>query len=363
MPNDFPIQIPWKSPLKWIEPTSFVLNGEIVTIESCIPEPNYTNATTNLQLSGAITVGAIGGSIALVETGVVASAGSTVGGTLSVTGSVIGGLSGGAIAGGITVIAAALGMLQQAKINKQKQRVLKKQHDRINRLNEQSYELAQQQNKINQNLQRVLSSNKIIQNEYKISEVEILLHVVKTGETLTSISKRYNVPLQKLIKFNREKQAIRNPNLIYVGDGIYIPDQAPTKAKQVTNSKENFFEKLNSPPFYYNFGGTYLPLQLTPEFQQKLDEAYGFFEQFIEEVKSASKSIPTITLPDTLIPENWWKDGNYFVALICDYRWLVEYHNGIYRRIRTFLPTKINRIKLGANKICNRTHHRPASKR
>lgn len=48
-----------------------------------------------------------------------------------------------------------------------------------------------------------------------------IMHTVQTGETLFSISQRYNISLQLLIMVNR----IPNPNVIYPGMQILIPLQ------------------------------------------------------------------------------------------------------------------------------------------
>jgi len=43
---------------------------------------------------------------------------------------------------------------------------------------------------------------------------------VKKGDTLWAIAKRYGVSLQELTAANPQ---IKNPNLIYPGDGVKIP--------------------------------------------------------------------------------------------------------------------------------------------
>ncbi|WP_226666046.1 L,D-transpeptidase family protein [Metabacillus litoralis] len=47
-----------------------------------------------------------------------------------------------------------------------------------------------------------------------------MIHIVKSNETLTSISMDYRITISKLISVNN----ISNPNLIYVGQEIIIPN-------------------------------------------------------------------------------------------------------------------------------------------
>lgn len=46
------------------------------------------------------------------------------------------------------------------------------------------------------------------------------IHIVKKGDTLFELSKKYNVPLEKLIEANPQ---IANPNQLNVGDKVKIP--------------------------------------------------------------------------------------------------------------------------------------------
>lgn len=52
------------------------------------------------------------------------------------------------------------------------------------------------------------------------------IHIVKKGETLSAISKRYGVSIDELMNANK---FIKNPNKIYIGDKLTIP----TKTEQV----------------------------------------------------------------------------------------------------------------------------------
>lgn len=48
------------------------------------------------------------------------------------------------------------------------------------------------------------------------------LHIVKKGDTLSAIAKKYNVGLNEVKKVNRNN--VKNPNLIYPGQEIVLPD-------------------------------------------------------------------------------------------------------------------------------------------
>jgi len=48
-------------------------------------------------------------------------------------------------------------------------------------------------------------------------------YIVKSGDTLSKIAKRYGVDLNDLINENRRRGLIEDPNLIYPGQRIYIP--------------------------------------------------------------------------------------------------------------------------------------------
>src|SRR3989344_5501907 len=49
------------------------------------------------------------------------------------------------------------------------------------------------------------------------------LHIVKKGDTLSAIAKKYNIGLNEVKKINRNN--VKNPNLIYPGQEIVVPDE------------------------------------------------------------------------------------------------------------------------------------------
>ncbi|SHJ85302.1 LysM peptidoglycan-binding domain-containing protein [Tepidibacter formicigenes] len=52
-----------------------------------------------------------------------------------------------------------------------------------------------------------------------VSPPDSIIHTVEKGETIASISEKYDVPMMYIIRFNY----LRNPNLIYEGQQLLIP--------------------------------------------------------------------------------------------------------------------------------------------
>ena len=57
-------------------------------------------------------------------------------------------------------------------------------------------------------------------------------HTVQKGETLYSISQRYDVPVKKIAQVN----ALRNPDVIYPGERLYIPGAKPPPKTTVAST-------------------------------------------------------------------------------------------------------------------------------
>lgn len=78
------------------------------------------------------------------------------------------------------------------------------------------------------------------------------IHVVKRGEVLSSIARRYgwksHVPIHEHPKNADFKRRRPDPNLIFPGDEIYIPDEPeePKRATCATGSKHTFQAKLRA---------------------------------------------------------------------------------------------------------------------
>lgn len=74
------------------------------------------------------------------------------------------------------------------------------------------------------------------------------LHTVASGECLSSIAKRYGFPKWQTIydhPSNAEfKKARKNPNLIFPGDQIVIPDKEPKEADAATGKLHSFKVKV-----------------------------------------------------------------------------------------------------------------------
>lgn len=58
-------------------------------------------------------------------------------------------------------------------------------------------------------------------NKSKDSQKEYIEHIVKDGETLGIIAKKYNVTVEKLVELNN----IKNPDLIVVGQKLVVPEK------------------------------------------------------------------------------------------------------------------------------------------
>tara|TARA_Y100001968_G_C19443618_1_gene763991 strand:+ start:1128 stop:2003 length:876 start_codon:yes stop_codon:yes gene_type:complete len=72
-------------------------------------------------------------------------------------------------------------------------------------------------------------------------------HIVKEGETLTSIAKIYQIPIKKLIRINE----INSPNSIKLGTKIFLKEVLIKESEEVTISKplkESIAIKSNSQP-------------------------------------------------------------------------------------------------------------------
>jgi len=61
------------------------------------------------------------------------------------------------------------------------------------------------------------------------SDSSFIMHIVKPGDTLTSIVLMYGVSLKELLKYNH----LSNPNLIFSGDKIVIPKDKKTLKKYI----------------------------------------------------------------------------------------------------------------------------------
>ena len=70
------------------------------------------------------------------------------------------------------------------------------------------------------------------------------IHVVKKGECLSSIADAYGLPKWQLIYEHPNNTAFKakrpNPNLIYPGDELYIPDVTPNVARVPTDRRHIF---------------------------------------------------------------------------------------------------------------------------
>ena len=72
-----------------------------------------------------------------------------------------------------------------------------------------------------------------------------MYHRVKKGETLYKISKKYNVPVEEIIKANKESPFRFNPDKLKPGDYVYIPLDKAKKQKSAQREKEQRRQKAS----------------------------------------------------------------------------------------------------------------------
>src|SRR4051812_33694555 len=74
-------------------------------------------------------------------------------------------------------------------------------------------------------------------------------HVVEQGECLSSIAKAYGFSHWRIIYDDANNSAFRkkrpNPNLVYPGDQICIPDRVPRVEEGATECRHRFHTKLH----------------------------------------------------------------------------------------------------------------------
>ncbi len=87
----------------------------------------------------------------------------------------------------------------------------------------------------------------------KIPSEPTILHEVKIGETISDISSRYEVPIDKILEYKLNK--LNDINLISVGDIIYIPN-AVVQFFQVTLSFY-YCKDVNNPRYLTGDGGDF----------------------------------------------------------------------------------------------------------
>jgi N-acetylmuramoyl-L-alanine amidase len=72
-------------------------------------------------------------------------------------------------------------------------------------------------------------------------------HTVKQGETLSRIARQYGFSSAQVLYDHPENQNFRqlrtNPDIIYPGDKVFIPEKTPTSFKVKTNKKTTFTVK------------------------------------------------------------------------------------------------------------------------
>lgn len=74
-------------------------------------------------------------------------------------------------------------------------------------------------------------------------------HIVVQGEHLSSIAKKYGFPSYKLIWDHPQNAALKkerqNPNVIFPGDKVFIPDARPKQLERTTGQSHRFVLKTD----------------------------------------------------------------------------------------------------------------------
>lgn len=74
-------------------------------------------------------------------------------------------------------------------------------------------------------------------------------HVVKAGENLTVIAKKYGTTVEVLVALNN----IKNRNLIRVGQVLNLPEPAEKDYAAIGKAVENLVDKVENLPEYQTF--------------------------------------------------------------------------------------------------------------
>ncbi|MEF2097122.1 LysM peptidoglycan-binding domain-containing protein [Bacillus sp. CFBP9009] len=107
--------------------------------------------------------------------------------------------------------------------------------DKISKANNTTVQQLKSQNHLTSNLifpGQILKFNTL--NTKNIDKTE--KYVVKLGDTLSKIAKRYNISLSALLKLNTN---ISNSDRIYIGQSIRVSGQAPASSSTAKNSTSN----------------------------------------------------------------------------------------------------------------------------
>ena len=82
--------------------------------------------------------------------------------------------------------------------------------------------------------QNLVISNKFITDIYDFDTYKNDYHEIKEGETLTEISNKYKLQINKLIEINN----LKNPDLVEVGTKLKLNKDISIKKESITNSKQ-----------------------------------------------------------------------------------------------------------------------------
>ncbi|MBT2645379.1 LysM peptidoglycan-binding domain-containing protein [Bacillus sp. ISL-34] len=117
--------------------------------------------------------------------------------------------------------------------------------DKISKANNTTVQQLKSQNHLTSNLifpgQILKFNTPNTQTDKNINKTE--KYVVKLGDTLSKIAKRYNLSLSALLKLNTN---ISNSDRIYIGQSIRVSGQAPASSSTANNSTSNATYKVKS---------------------------------------------------------------------------------------------------------------------
>lgn len=128
-------------------------------------------------------------------------------------------------------------------------------------------------------------------------------HYVVRGDTMWNISRSYGVSLESLIKANPH---IKNPNLIYPGDKLYVPDGSGSTAQTVSAQASEVLRLTNNYRSQNGKRSLVLDSELCRVAQAKADDmaAKGYFSHTSPTYGSPSQMLSSFGIGYRYMGEN-----------------------------------------------------------
>ena len=79
----------------------------------------------------------------------------------------------------------------------------------------------------------------------------IVIYTIKTGDTLSSIAKKYNTTVEKIVKDNK----IQNKNLIFTGQKLTISTNVSTSDSDLKTALKNCLTDIEKLPSFQRLKG------------------------------------------------------------------------------------------------------------